>query len=104
MTPPVVALEDKVYLSQTALRSGKMVENVLLTLTGILRHDSKLNEDIKPVNISDFTMPPKEKSKPRFLSGREIKKLMAASVGVFRTIPLVLAMTRMRINEVLGLA
>jgi integrase len=84
-------------------RSGKMVENVLLTLTGILRHASKWNEDIKPVNISDLTMPPKEKSKPRFLSGREIKKLITASRGVFRTILLVLALTGMRINEVLGL-
>jgi integrase len=87
----------------SAGRSGKMVENVLLTLTGILRHASKWDERIKPISISDLTMPPKEKAKPQFLSGREIKKLIAASRGVFRTILMVLALTGMRINEVLGL-
>ena len=84
-------------------RSGKMVENIVLTLTEILRHASKWDDEITRVNISDLTMPPKEKAKTRFLSGREIKKLIAASRGVFRTILLVLAMTGMRINEVLGL-
>ena len=48
-------------------------------------------------------MPPKEKAKPQFLSGQEIKTLIKASRGVLRTILIVLALTGMRINEVLGL-
>jgi hypothetical protein len=44
-------------------RSGKMVENILHTLTGNLRHASKWDEDIKPINMSDLTMPPKEKTR-----------------------------------------
>jgi len=84
-------------------RSGKMVENITLTLTGIIRQASKWDKELQPINISDLSMPPKEKARPQFLSGREIKKLITASRGVFRTILLVLALTGMRINEVLGL-
>jgi len=84
-------------------RSGKMVENVVLTLTGIFCHVSRWEDEIKPVNISDLTMPPKENAKPRFLAGREIKRLITASRGVFRSILLFIAMTGMRINEVSGL-
>lgn len=84
-------------------RSGKMVENIVLTLTGIIRHASKWNKEVQPINVSDLTMPPKEKAKPPFLSGQEIKTLIKASRGVLRTILIVLALTGMRINEVLGL-
>lgn len=84
-------------------RSGKMVENIVLTLTGIIRHASKWNKEVQPINVSDLTMPAKEKAKPQFLSGQEIKTLIKASRGVLRTILIVLALTGMRINEVLGL-
>ncbi len=84
-------------------RSGKTVENIVLTLTGIIRQAIKWDKEVQPINVSDLTMPPKERAKPRFLSGREIKKLIAASRGVFRTILMVLALTGMRVNEVLGL-
>lgn len=84
-------------------RSGKMVENIVLTLTGIIRHASKWDKEVQPINVSDLTMPPKEKAKPQFLSGQEIKTLIKASRGVLRTILIVLALTGMRINEVLGL-
>lgn len=84
-------------------RSGKMVENIVLTLTGIIRHASKWNKEVQPINVSDLTMPPKGKAKPQFLSGQEIKTLIKASRGVLRTILIVLALTGMRINEVLGL-
>jgi integrase len=63
----------------------------------------KLLKSIPTVNFSDLTLPEKEKTKPQFLSGREIKKLIKASRGVLRTILMVLALTGMRINEVLGL-
>lgn len=84
-------------------RSGKMVENIVLTLTGIIRHASKWDKEVQPINVSDLTMPAKEKAKPQFLSGQEIKTLIKASRGVLRTILIVLALTGMRINEVLGL-
>jgi len=84
-------------------RSGKMVENIVLTLTGILHAMHRLDKSIPTVNFSDLTLPEKEKAKPLFLSGREIKKLIEASRGVFRTILMVLALTGLRINEVLGL-
>lgn len=84
-------------------RSGKMVENIVLTLTGIIRHASKWNKEVQHINVSDLTMPAKEKAKPQFLSGQEIKTLIKASRGVLRTILIVLALTGMRINEVLGL-
>jgi hypothetical protein len=47
----------------TSSPCGKMVENILLTLTGILRLANKWDEDIRPINISELTMPPKEKAK-----------------------------------------
>ena len=84
-------------------RNGKTVENIVLTLTGILHAMHKLLKSIPSVNFSDLTLPEKEKAKPQFLSGREIKKLIKASRGVLRTILMVLALTGMRINEVLGL-
>ena len=84
-------------------RSGKMVENIVLTLTGIIRHASKWNKEVQHINVSDLTMPAKEKAKPQFLSGQEIKTLIKASRGMLRTILIVLALTGMRINEVLGL-
>jgi integrase len=84
-------------------RSGKTVENITLTLTGLLHAANKLDKSIQTINFSDLAMPPKEKAKPQFLSGREIKKLIKASRGTLRTILIVLALTGMRINEVLGL-
>jgi integrase len=82
-------------------RSGKMVENIVLT--GILHAMHRLDKSIPTVNFSDLTLPEKEKAKPQFLSGREIRKLINASRGVLRTILIVLALTGLRINEVLGL-
>ena len=54
--------------------------------------------------FSDLSMPAKEKAQPRVLTGKEIKKLIKGSRGIFRTILIVLALSGMRINEVLGLA
>jgi integrase len=63
----------------------------------------KLDKNIPTIRFSDLTLPQKEKSKAKFLSGREIKKLIKASQGVFKTILVTLALSGMRINEVLGL-
>ena len=87
-------------------RSGKMVLNIVTTLTGILLDASKwpdFKASAKPVRVSDLSLPLREKAKPRFLTGKEIKKLIKASRGILRTILIVLALTGMRINEVLGL-
>lgn len=84
-------------------RSGKMVENIIVTLTGILRDASKWDGDIKPIRVSDLSMPEKIKAKPRFLTAQEIKKLIAAADEPLRTILIILALTGMRINELLGL-
>lgn len=87
-------------------RSGKLVLNVVTTLLGILGDASKWRDyqrDIKLIRISDLSLPPREKAKPRVLTGAEIKKLIKASRGVLKTILVVLALTGMRINEVLGL-
>jgi integrase len=53
--------------------------------------------------MPDLSMPEKMRSKPRFLSAKEIKKLIAKAEEPFKTILLPLALAGMRINEVLGL-
>ena len=98
------ALQVQAFVNKiTPGRSGKTVENIVLTLTGILHAVHKLDKTVPTVSFSDLTLPEKEKAKPRVLSGQEIKKLIKSSRGVFRTILMVLALTGLRINEVLGL-
>lgn len=84
-------------------RSGKMVENIIVTLTGIIRDAGKWDKDIRPISTADLAMPEKKKATPQFLSASEIRKLIAEADEPFKTILLVLASTGMRINEVLGL-
>jgi integrase len=96
------ALQVQTFVNKiTPGRSGKTVENIVLTLTGILHAVHKLDKTVPTISFSDLTLPEKEKAKPRVLSGREIKKLIKASRGAFRTILIVLALTGLRINEVL---
>ena len=85
--------------------SGKSVVNVVSTLRTILYHARK-QEWIKgdePVKFDSLILPEKVSEPALFLTGKEIKKLIKASRGVIRTILIVLALTGMRINEVLGL-
>jgi integrase len=84
-------------------RSGKQVENIVLTLTGMLRHASKWDKDVKPISVSDLTMPAKVKSKPRFYEVEELKRLIAAASEPLKTILIVLVLTGLRINEALAL-
>jgi integrase len=84
-------------------RSGKTVENIVLTLSGILGHVRKWYQDVPIVKLSDLSMPEKVKAKPRFYEISEIKRLLAAACEPLRTILLVLVMTGMRINEALAL-
>lgn len=84
-------------------RSGKTVENIVLTLTGILNSMHKLDKQVPVIRLCDLAMPAKVKALPRFLTGAQIKRLIKEARGTFRTILLVLATTGMRINEVLAL-
>ena len=84
-------------------RSGKVVENIVLTLTAMLRHASRWDRNVKPIRIADLIMPEKQKSIARFYEVDEIKTLIAAAKEPLRTILITLALTGMRINEVLAL-
>jgi integrase len=84
-------------------RSGKMVENIMLTLTGILRHVRKWGWTVPQVSISDLSMPEKVKGVVRTIEAADIRRLIAAADEPLKTILCVLASTGMRINEVLAL-
>jgi len=84
-------------------RSGKMVENIMLTLTGILRHVRKWGLAVPSVSISDLSMPEKVKGAVRTIAAADIRKLIPAADEPLKTILCMLASTGMRINEVLAL-
>lgn len=102
------ALQDFVA-EITPRRSGKTVENVLLTLSGILGHARKgiLGKSFKTapeVRLSDLSLPTKVKSKAsRMLSADEIKLLIANAKEPLKTILYVLAFSGLRVNEALAL-
>jgi Phage integrase, N-terminal SAM-like domain len=56
-------------------RSGRTVENILITLTGILAHARKWGKLVPPVSLSDLSMPEKVKPQPKFYEASEIKRL-----------------------------
>jgi integrase len=84
-------------------RSGKMVANILATLTGILRRARKWGWSIPQVPFSDLSMPEKVKAPARILDTLDMRKLIKAADEPLKTILCVLASTGMRINEVLAL-
>jgi integrase len=84
-------------------RSGKTVENILLTLSGILTHARKWHKNVATFKLSDLSMPEKVKATPQFYQVAEIKRLIKEAPEPLKTILLVLAMTGMRINEALAL-
>jgi integrase len=83
--------------------SGKHVENIVLTLSGILRHVRRWGWRAPAVSIADLSMPPKIKARPQFYEVSEIKRLIAAAPEPLKTILIVLVMTGLRINECLAL-
>lgn len=85
-------------------RSGKLVENIVLTLTAMLRHANRWNKSVKRISIADLVMPEKQKSIARFYEIEEIKTLIASAREPLRTILIVLALTGIRINEALALS
>jgi len=84
-------------------RSGKTVENIMLTLSGVLGHGSKWFKHVPTFKLSDLSMPEKVKSRPRFYEVEEIKRLIKAASEPLKTILLLLVLTGMRINEALAL-
>lgn len=84
-------------------RSGKMVANILATLTGILRHARKWGWSIPQVSFSDLSMPEKVKTPAKMIDAANIRRLIAAADEPLKTILCVLASTGMRINEILAL-
>lgn len=80
-----------------------MVENIMLTLTGILRHVRKWGWTVPLVSISDLSMPEKVKGAVRTIEAADIRRMIAAAEEPLKTILCVLATTGMRINEVLAL-
>jgi integrase len=83
--------------------SGKYVENILLTLSGILRHVRKWGWKVPVFELADLSMPKKVKAKPRYYEVEEIKRLLAAAQEPLKTILMVLVTTGLRINECLAL-
>jgi integrase len=106
-TMPLAELSVKTLqqfvMDLTPGRSGKTVENILITLTGILAHARKWGKLVPQVSLSDLSMPEKVKPQPKFYEPSEIKRLLAAADDPLRTILYVLALTGMRINEALAL-
>ena len=84
-------------------RTGKTVENIMLTLSGILGHARKWFKDVPTFKLSDLSMPEKVKPEPHFYEVEEIKRLIKAARDPLKTILLVLVLTGMRINEALAL-
>ncbi len=84
-------------------RSGKMVENIVLTLTGILRRARKWYANIPDVSISDLSMPEKIKSAKQPPSAEQVKRLIAEAPQPLKTILQVIACTGLRVNESLAL-
>jgi integrase len=106
-TMPLAELSVKTLqqfvMDSTPGRSGKTVENILITLTGILAHARKWGMLVPQVSLSDLSMPEKVKPQPKFYEPSEIKRLLAVADDPLRTILYVLVLTGMRINEALAL-
>jgi len=84
-------------------RSGKTVENIMLTLSSILGHASRWFKDVPRFSLSDLSMPEKVEPQPRFWEVEEIRRVIKAACEPLKTILLVLVLTGCRINEVLAL-
>lgn len=90
--------------SLSAGRSAKTVENIILTLSGILRRAHKWGWTSFDFQVSDLDMPKKNKPQVAMLTGKQIRKLIEEAEEPLKTILCVLAGTAMRINECLALS
>jgi integrase len=85
-------------------RNGKTVENIVSTLSSIVRHVRRWNWNVPAISIADLSMPECVKSStPRMLTAAQIMTLIEKADEPLKTILFVLALTGLRINEALGL-
>ncbi len=88
----------------TGGRSRKTVENVLLTLSSILRKAKAWDYVCGSVSLADITMPREGvKKEQRCFTDEEVGKLLAAAPEPFGTILAVTSVLGLRIGEVLAL-
>ena len=91
------------YLA-TENRSRKTVENVLLTLSSILRTAKIWNYACSQFSLTDITMPREGvKEEQRSLTDAEVGRILGAAPEPFGTILAVTAVLGLRIGEVLAL-
>ena len=91
------------YLA-TGGRSKKTVENVLLTLSSILRTARSWDHACGNFSLADITMPRAEvKKEQRHFTDEEVGKILSAASEPFGTILAVTAVLGLRIGEVLAL-
>jgi integrase len=85
-------------------RKRKTVENILLTLSSILRKARSWGHAVPEVSLSDLALPREVVSKESpFLSAEQMQRVIAAADEPFATILTILSMTGLRIGEALGL-
>src|SRR5216683_3266756 len=88
----------------TGGRSKKTVENVLLTLSSILRKAKAWDYACGSVSLADITMPREGvKKEQRCFTDEEVGKILSAAPEPFGTILAVTAVLGLRIGEVLAL-
>ncbi len=91
------------YLA-TGGRSKKTVENVLLTLSSILRKAKAWDYACGSFSLADITLPREGvKKEQRCFTDEEVGKILAAAPEPFGTILAVTSVLGLRIGEVLGL-
>jgi integrase len=98
------AVQGFVAYLATAGRSRKTVENVLLTLSSILRTAKAWNYACGCFSLADITMPREGvKKEQRCFTDAEVGKILSAAPEPFGTILAVTAVLGLRIGEVLAL-
>ena len=98
------AVQTFVAYLATGGRSRKTVENVLLTLSSILRTARAWDYACGNFSLADITLPREGvKEEPRSFTDEEVGKILSAAPEPLRTILAVTAVLGLRIGEVLAL-
>lgn len=84
-------------------RSRKTIENILLTLSSIVSTARAWGYAIPKVSLSELCLPQDSPRQPRFFVLRDLQRIVRAADEPLSTICFLLAVTGMRIGEVLAL-